>query len=87
MTIELNKDARNAALASLQRYFTANFDEPIGNLQAGALLDFVLQEIGPSLYNQAIADAQTAMQSRVMELDIDCHEDEFPYWQKRGKGR
>lgn len=88
MTIELNKDARTLALASIQRYCTANFDEPIGNLQAVALLDFVLQEIGPSIYNQAIIDAQTSMQARVMELDIECHEDEFPYWQsKRQKGR
>ncbi|MEN9492747.1 MAG: hypothetical protein RJA63_3196 [Pseudomonadota bacterium] len=85
MTIELNKDARLAALNSLQRYATANFEEPIGTLQAGALLDFVLQEIGPSIYNQAIADAQGAMLARVTELDIDCHEDEFPYWTKRAR--
>lgn len=85
MTIELNKDARQAALNSLERYVTANFEEPIGKLQAGALLDFVLQEIGPSIYNQAIADAQGAMLARVTELDIDCHEDEFPYWQRRAR--
>jgi uncharacterized protein (DUF2164 family) len=85
VTIELNKDARQAALHSLQRYLAANFEEPIGALQAGALLDFVLQEIGPSVYNQAIADAQGAMLARVTELDIDCHEDEFPYWPRRAR--
>jgi len=87
VTIELNKDARAAALASIQRYFTANFDEPIGNLQAGALLDYFLQEIGPSVYNQAVADAQNCLQARVMELDIDCHEEEFLFWHKRPKAR
>jgi len=87
MAIELSKEARAAAIESMQRYFAENFDDPLGNLQAGALLDYFVQEIGPSLYNQAIADAQSAMQARVMELDIECHEDEFAYWRKRGAKR
>lgn len=83
--IELNKDAREAAIASLQRYFTTHLDESIGNLQAGALLDFFVREIGPSVYNQAIAEAQSCLIARVSELDIECHEDEFGFWQSAGK--
>jgi len=83
MAIDLDKDARDAAIASMQRYFKANFEEPLGNLQAAALLDYFLQEIGPSVYNAAIVDAQACMQNRVMELDIECHEDVFGYWQSK----
>jgi uncharacterized protein (DUF2164 family) len=58
-------------------------EEEIGNLEASALLGFFLKEIAPVVYNQAITDAQTRMQARVMELDIEIHEDEFQYWNQK----
>jgi len=82
MTIALNKDARKDAIASIERYFQENMDERIGNIAAGALLGFFLEEIGPTIYNQAVADVQERLQARVMELDIEIHEDEFQYWRK-----
>ncbi|WP_028216006.1 DUF2164 domain-containing protein [Paraburkholderia oxyphila] len=82
MTIELSEDIRAAAIASIQRYFDANMDEPIGNIAAGGLLGFFLEEIGPAVYNRAIADAQERMQARIVELDIDLHEEPFQYWRK-----
>jgi uncharacterized protein (DUF2164 family) len=93
MTIELDKDTRKEAIASIERYFKENFDEPhnrIGNIAAGALLGYFLQEIGPAIYNQAVAEAQERMQMRVTELDIELHEEPFEYWKKvgaRGPGR
>ena len=82
MSIELSEDVRAAAIASIQRYFDANMDEPIGNIAAGGLLGFFLEEIGPAVYNRAIADAQERMQARIVELDIDLHEEPFQYWRK-----
>ncbi len=82
MTIELNKETRATAIASIERYFRTNMDEPIGNVTAGALLGFFLEEIGPSIYNQGVTDAQERLQARVMELDIEVHENEFRYWDK-----
>ena len=82
MTIELSKEVRAEAIASIERYFHTNMDEPIGNMAAGALLGFFLEEVGPSIYNKGVADAQERLQARVMELDIEVHEDEFQYWKK-----
>lgn len=82
MTIELTKEARNEAIASIERYFHENMDEKIGNLAAGALLDYFLEEIGPLAYNKAVADVQARLQSRIAEVDIEIHEDEFQYWRK-----
>ena len=91
MTIELPKDLRAQAIASIERYFRENMDEPIGNVAAGGLLGFFLAEVGPSIYNKAVLDVQERMQIRVSELDLDVHEDEFQYWrrqerQARGRG-
>ena len=82
MAIEIPKEARKQAIASIERYFQENMDEKIGNIAAGALLGFFLEELGPLVYNRAVADAQERLQSRVAELDIEIHEDEFQYWRK-----
>ena len=87
MSIELSKEARAQAIASIERWFKENADEPIGNIQAAALLNFFVAEIGPSVYNQAIADAQQRLQARLAELDIECHVDEFGFWRQAGRKR
>ena len=87
MTIEISKEARKEAVASIERYFQENMEEKIGNIAAAALLGFFLEEIGPLVYNQAVADLQERLQARVMELDIEFHEDEFGYWRKFDKQR
>ena len=87
MTIELSPEAGNAAIASIQRYFSENMDEPIGSLEAGSLLAFVLKEIGPLVYNKAVRDAQARLQERVAELDVEVYEEEFSYWTQGRKGR
>ncbi|MEO8806614.1 MAG: DUF2164 domain-containing protein [Burkholderiaceae bacterium] len=87
MSIELNKDARKQAVLSIERYFLDNMDEKIGNIQAAALLNFFVEEIGPCIYNQAVLEVQERLQTRIMEIDIEVHEDEFGYWKKHEKRR
>ncbi|MEO5737244.1 MAG: DUF2164 domain-containing protein [Variovorax sp.] len=87
MTIEIPGDARKEAITSIERYFRENMEEPIGNIAAGALLGFFLEEIGPLVYNQAVTDVQERLQARVSEIDIEIHEDEFQYWRKYDAAR
>ena len=82
MSIELSKQVRDEAIASIQQYFDRNLPEPIGELGANLLLNYFVEEIGPAIYNQAIADAQTRLQQRVMDLEGELYEDPFRYWQK-----
>lgn len=87
MTIELPKEARQQVILSIERYFREHMEEPIGNVTAGALLGFFLEELGPLVYNKAVSDVQERLQQRVMEVDIEIHEDEFQYWPKYDKAR
>jgi uncharacterized protein (DUF2164 family) len=80
MSIELAKQARADAIASIQQYFERNLTEPIGEMPAGLLLDFFVEEIGPAIYNKAIADAQARLAVRVADLSGELYEDEFQYW-------
>jgi uncharacterized protein (DUF2164 family) len=90
VTMELTKQARVDAIASVKKYFEEEIREPIGDLRAGLLLDFFLEEIGPAIYNKAIGDAQARLQQRVGDLDGELYADEFQYWvrlaAKRKKG-
>ncbi|QDL53256.1 DUF2164 domain-containing protein [Rhodoferax aquaticus] len=87
MTIAISKDSRQQAITSIERYFREHMDEPIGNVAAGGLLGFFLEEIGPLVYNRAVADVQERLQARVMEVDVEVHEPEFVYWRKLDKKR
>lgn len=87
MAIELTKEVRKEAIASIERYFSENMDERIGNIAAGALLDFFVQEVGPAIYNRAVLDVQERLQSRLSEIDLEVHEDEFQYWRRYEKAR
>ncbi|MYM38604.1 DUF2164 domain-containing protein [Duganella qianjiadongensis] len=82
MAIKLDKDVEQRLIGSIQRYCAEHLDEEVGDLKARLLLDFCLREIGPSVYNQAIVDAQAAMQERIAELQTECYETEFSYWKK-----
>jgi len=80
--IEISKQARADAVASIKRYFEENMAEPIGDLPAGLLLNFFIEEIGTVIFNHAIRDAQGRMQQRAADLDGELYADEFQYWPK-----
>jgi uncharacterized protein (DUF2164 family) len=82
MAITVSDDAGAKMVASLKRYFKEQREEEFGDLQAKLLLDFVLKEIAPSIYNAAIADAQIYFRDRVADLDGACFEPEFGYWRR-----
>ncbi|MBL8328469.1 MAG: DUF2164 domain-containing protein [Rubrivivax sp.] len=83
MAITLDKPTKEAAVASIQRWFETERDERIGNIAAMGLLSFFLEEIAPSVYNAAVAEVQERLQARIAELDLEIHEDEFSYFKKR----
>ena len=85
-TIAIPDTARKQALASLKRYVSENLDQEIGDLKAELLLDYVLRELGPTIYNQAIADAKDFFQERTADLDAVCYRKEFGYWPSSPRG-
>ncbi len=85
--ITIPDTAKKQAIVSLKRYAAENLDQEIGDLKADLLLDYVLREIGPTIYNQAIADAKHFFQERTADLDAVCYQKEFTYWSGTSRGR
>ncbi|MDX1531099.1 MAG: DUF2164 domain-containing protein [Rhodothermales bacterium] len=86
MAIELPDATRQDLVASIKHYFAEEQGEEVGDLRASLFLDFVLEEIGPSVYNQAVRDAQASLSRAVGDLDLTLHEPELAYT-ARQRGR
>ncbi|HET6566987.1 MAG TPA: DUF2164 domain-containing protein [Rhodothermales bacterium] len=83
MPITLPDETKEELVASIKHYFLDERDEEIGDLQASLILDFILKEIGPSIYNQAVRDAQASLQGTVADLDATLYEPELGYTAER----
>jgi uncharacterized protein (DUF2164 family) len=73
MTLQLSKERRKQLTSAIKTYFLEQDDEDLGDLRAGLLLDFFLEKLGPTVYNQAIKDAQRYFQQKVDDLDGACY--------------
>jgi uncharacterized protein (DUF2164 family) len=82
MTIKLPKATKQQLIKSIRRYFEEKLETEIGDLKASQLLDFCLQEICPSVYNQAIIDARSFLEDKLSDLEDAYYEPEFDYWQE-----
>ncbi len=83
MAIKLDDQTEQYLLGSIRQFFADELDDDIGDLKARSVLDFFVREVGPSVYNQAIADAQATVSLAVDDLAGARYEPEFNYW-KRG---
>ncbi len=86
MAIELSRDERKEALASIEEYFRVELEVDVDELRAGFVLDYFLKEIGPLAYNQGVRDAQRYFQEKNEDLTGTCFEHAFTFWPTRKKG-
>lgn len=83
--MKLRRETREALIASIKRYAAEELEIEIGDLKAGLLLDYCLEEIGPSVYNEAIQDARAYFFDKVEDLEGVCYRPELGYWPKRDR--
>lgn len=74
MRIRLSPDRRSALVRLLKEWFDEEMDEPLSDFRAEALLDFVVRELGPQVYNQGVRDACAAMQEKLGDLEGEVYE-------------
>ncbi len=66
MTIfNFTKQERDTIVQKIQQYFTDELNQDIGQFDAGFLLDFVSEEVGPYFYNKGVQDSQAMLQKRI----------------------
>lgn len=76
--IELEKPAREALTKALSRYLKDELDVEVEGFDAVFLMDFILERIGPHLYNQGLRDAQRLMTAKFEQIGEAIYEIEKP---------
>lgn len=69
--LTLSNETEEIILDKLRDYMTEEFD--IGNLPAKFLLDFIIETLGPQLYNQVIDDIEPWLYDRFTGVLEDMH--------------
>lgn len=75
--IKIGREDKMLLIEELQEYLLEQLSESIGNVAAEGIFEFVLNLVGPYIYNQAIADAR-----KVAEQQMERTEDELNILEK-----
>lgn len=65
----MDEQKTKVLIEKTQIYFQNELDESIGELKASLMVEFFITEIGPQVYNQAISDAYSFMQDKLIDLE------------------
>ena len=66
--IKFTKAEKDAITQKIQLYFSKELNQEIGSFDAGFLLNFFAEEIGPHFYNMALRDAQAILNRRMEDI-------------------
>lgn len=67
----LSDEVKRDSIRNLIAFFETERDEQIGEIAAEAILDSILIEIAPKIYNQAIRDTQNIVKEKLEYLELD----------------
>ncbi len=66
--ITFAKPEKEAIVQKIQQYFKDEMEQEITPFQAGFLLNFIAEEIGPHFYNKGLQDSQGMLQKRMEDI-------------------
>ena len=76
--ITFSREERDIICRKIQLYMREELEQEVGQFDAGFLLDFFAEEIGPYFYNRGLYDAQAILQSRLENIAEAIYEIEKP---------
>lgn len=66
--IQLSNETRQDMVQKIKTYFLDERDEELGDLAAGLILDFFINELSSEFYNQGVYDSYKYMNERIDDL-------------------
>ncbi|WP_172194299.1 DUF2164 domain-containing protein [Saccharibacillus qingshengii] len=76
--IRVPKEDKDEIIADLQNFFYEERGEEIGSLAAEQLLDHMMKQFAPYIYNQAVRDAKTAVNEKMLQIEDELYALERP---------
>lgn len=66
--IVIDKQKKKVMIDSIKEYFYNEREEELGDLAAGMILDFFLEELAPEIYNKGVYDAYEYSLERIEDV-------------------
>lgn len=76
--IKLPREHKEHIMEQVKHYFAEERSEELGDIGAEQLVDVMIKELGPYLYNQAVQDARKLLLERMAALEDDLYALERP---------
>lgn len=76
--VELSSQQKERLVGKVKAYFDEELQQDIGGFEAEFLIDFFVRELGASLYNRGLFDAQQVFNEKMDELGYVIQELEKP---------
>jgi uncharacterized protein (DUF2164 family) len=76
--IRFPKEQKDRIVEELRYFVETEWSHPVGTLAAEQLLDVMMKELAPMIYNQAVSDARQMLTERMAGLEDDLYALELP---------
>ncbi len=69
-TVKIKKEERQRLINDVKQFFASERGEEISDFQASLFADFIVNRIGPYIYNQALEDAYVLMHKKIEDIYV-----------------
>lgn len=66
--LKLTHDEQKLMIEAIKEYFINERDEELGELAAMLLIEFMVEKLGPALYNRGMRDAINYLTNRLEDM-------------------
>ena len=78
MLKKLPFDQKKILMEKIQYYFEDEVGKSLGDIATENMIDFMLQTLGPLVYNEALQDARSVVNERILSLEDELYTLEKP---------
>lgn len=78
LPIKLGREDKKDIVERVVAFFSEERGEEVGHLAAEQIVDFMIVELGPYLYNKAIADARSVLTEKFNQTEDELYALERP---------
>jgi uncharacterized protein (DUF2164 family) len=78
MPIKIPKEQKEQIISNFKTFFEEERSETIGDLAAEQIIDYMIKELAPYIYNKAIEDARQILIQKITSLEEELYSLEKP---------
>lgn len=73
ISIKLPREEKIEIINDVKAYFEEERSETIGDLAAEQLIDYMITQLGPYIYNKALTDARTLINEKMNQIEDELY--------------